>query len=171
MVAAVAATFRRVGIGCKVAPGRRPRPAALRGYLEDGLTHDIAFNIIDAVNDITPAALLKTARERAHLSQRELAARARTTQATIARIESSAANPSVRTFQRLLKAAGYALRVEPLAVDGSDASIEAYKRDVDRTLLVEQLRKSPAQRARDLVALATLADEARRGMLAAKRKR
>lgn len=123
------------------------------------------------MNDIKPGALLRAAREGANVSQRELAARAQVTQATVARIESNAANPSVQTLQRLLNAVGCGLKVEPLAVAEPDAAIEAYKRDVDRTLLVEQLRKTPAQRARDLVALATLADEARRGMLATKRKR
>jgi transcriptional regulator with XRE-family HTH domain len=158
---AAAATFRRVGIANKVARAARPRH----------LDHDIVYAIFDIVTDISPGTLLRSARERANLSQRELAARANTTQATVARIESSAANPSVRTFERLLNAAGCALKVEPIAEPEPDAAIEAYKRDVDRTLLVEQLRKSPAQRAKDLVALAALADEARRGMLATRRKR
>lgn len=132
---------------------------------------DIVQYIFDIVTDLATADLLRTARERASLSQRELAARAHVTQATVARIESSAANPSIQTLQRLLNAAGCALRVEPFAVAEPDAVVEAYKRDVDRTLLVEQLRKSPAQRARNLVALARLADEARRATLAAMHKR
>lgn len=35
-------------------------------------------------------------------------------------------------------------------VSSIDAIIELYKRDVDQTLLIEQLRKTPAQRAEDL---------------------
>lgn len=132
---------------------------------------DIVQYIFDIVHDLATADLLRTARERASLSQRELAARAHVTQATVARIESSAANPSIQTLQRLLKAAGCVLKVEPFAAAEPDPVVEAYKRDVDRTLLVEQLRKSPAQRARDLVALARLADEARRATLAARHKR
>jgi hypothetical protein len=42
----------------------------------------------------------------------------------------------------------------PTTADSSPSSldliIELYKRDVDRTLLIEQLRKTPAQRAEDL---------------------
>lgn len=43
-----------------------------------------------------------------------------------------------------------------------DPVIEAYKRDVDRTLLRENLKKTPQQRVDALIALLTLADEARR---------
>lgn len=43
-----------------------------------------------------------------------------------------------------------------------DPVIEAYKRDVDRTLLRQNLRKSAEERVRSLAALARLADEARR---------
>lgn len=57
----------------------------------------------------TPSRLLIEARERAGLSQRALARRARTAQSVIARIESGAANPSWQTLERLLHAAGFAL--------------------------------------------------------------
>jgi hypothetical protein len=43
-----------------------------------------------------------------------------------------------------------------------DEIIELYKRDVDRTLLREQLRKTPDQRVRELVELERFADELRR---------
>ena len=43
----------------------------------------------------------------------------------------------------------------------ADPVIEAYKRDVDRTLLRENLKKSPDQRVRDLMRLQRLAEEAR----------
>jgi hypothetical protein len=43
-----------------------------------------------------------------------------------------------------------------------DPVIEAYKKDVDRTLLRENLKRSPAERLQNLVALQRLADEARR---------
>ena len=42
-----------------------------------------------------------------------------------------------------------------------DPVIEAYKRDVDRTLLLENLKKTPDERVRALVALQRLAHEAR----------
>ena len=43
-----------------------------------------------------------------------------------------------------------------------DPVIEAYKKDVDRTLLRENLKRSPAERVQNLVALQRLAEEARR---------
>lgn len=48
-----------------------------------------------------------------------------------------------------------------------DPVVEAYKRDVDRTLLRENLRKTPEERVRALMALQRLADEARRAGRAA----
>ena len=43
-----------------------------------------------------------------------------------------------------------------------DPVIEAYKRDVDRTLLRENLKRTVAERLENLVALQRLAEEARR---------
>ena len=57
----------------------------------------------------TASRLLIEARERAGLSQRALARRARTAQSVVARIESGAASPSWQTLERLLRAAGFAI--------------------------------------------------------------
>jgi hypothetical protein len=43
-----------------------------------------------------------------------------------------------------------------------DPVIEAYKRDVDRTLLRENLKKTPEERVRAMMALQELAEEARK---------
>lgn len=43
-----------------------------------------------------------------------------------------------------------------------DPVIEAYIKDVDRTLIREQLRKTPAERLQALEAMAEFYDEARR---------
>ncbi len=59
--------------------------------------------------DDTPATLLRTARDRAGLSQRALAERASTTQSVIARIELGRSVPSWSTLSRLVEAAGFAL--------------------------------------------------------------
>ncbi len=63
------------------------------------------------------ASLLRDARTRAGLTQRELALRARTAQSVVARIESGATSPSWETLSRLLEAAGFALdaALRPLA--------------------------------------------------------
>lgn len=52
----------------------------------------------------------------------------------------------------------------------TDPVIEAYKRDIDRTLLRENLRKSVEERLAALVALQHLAEEARRAGRAASRR-
>lgn len=105
--------------------------------------------------------LLREARARAGLSQRDLAARARTTQSVVGRIEAGLGNPNVATIERLLAAAGFELHAElrPLAFD---PVVAAYKADIDRTLLRENLKTTPEQRVRALQSLSRLADEARR---------
>ena len=55
--------------------------------------------------------LLRRARRMADLSQRQLAARAKVPQSTLARIESGQRAPSLKVFQRLLAAAGLSLVV------------------------------------------------------------
>jgi hypothetical protein len=50
----------------------------------------------------------------------------------------------------------------PYTKPGPDPVIEAYKRDVDRTLLRENLRRTPDERLRDLVRLQRFADELKR---------
>ncbi len=64
------------------------------------------------------ARLLREARARAGLTQRELARRAGTAQSVVARIEQGRSDPSTATLTRLLAAAGFELRAEltPIAV-------------------------------------------------------
>jgi hypothetical protein len=51
-----------------------------------------------------------------------------------------------------------------------DPVIEAYKKDVDRTLLRERLRRTPEERILDLMELQKMAEELRRAGAAARRK-
>ena len=53
----------------------------------------------------------------------------------------------------------------------SDPVVEAYKRDVDRTLLRENLKLTPGQRLAALQQLVEFAEELRRGMKKAKAER
>jgi transcriptional regulator with XRE-family HTH domain len=108
---------------------------------------------------------------RAGLSQRALARRARTTQAVVARAESGASAPSFLTLRRLLDAAGFDLHFSLVERPDPDPVIEAYKRDVDQTLLVENLRKTPELRMATLVAMARVSAEMSRARRAAARKR
>lgn len=61
------------------------------------------------------AHLLGDARRRAGISQRELAERAGTSQATVSAYETGRKAPSVETLSRLLAAMGSRLAVEPAA--------------------------------------------------------
>jgi transcriptional regulator with XRE-family HTH domain len=89
-----------------------------------------------------PARLLRDARARAGLTQRELAARARTRQSVVARIESGASSPTWKTLERLLRAAGFDLQftLEPRPVRNSHMLA-----DVPRIL-----RLTPEQRLLEL---------------------
>jgi hypothetical protein len=53
----------------------------------------------------------------------------------------------------------------------SDAVIAAYKRDIDRTLLRENLKRTVTERLQNLVALERLAEEARRAGARARAER
>lgn len=76
-------------------------------------------------------ALIRRARRRAGLSQRELAERAGTSHATIAQYETGVKIPRTDTLERILQAAGFAtdvaLRPRP---DGPPAAREAKGREL-----------------------------------------
>jgi transcriptional regulator with XRE-family HTH domain len=84
---------------------------------------------------VNAAYLLKRARRRARLSQRELARLAGVPQSTVARVELGTLSPRTDTLDRLLRAAGQTLAVEPVLGIG-----------VDRSQIRELLRLTPDQR-------------------------
>ena len=63
------------------------------------------------------ATLLREVRRRHGLTQRQLAARARTSQAAISRIERGLVSPSVETLARLLDLMGEELRLDAEPID------------------------------------------------------
>jgi transcriptional regulator with XRE-family HTH domain len=98
-----------------------------------------------------PRQILRSVREHAALTQRQLGQRAGVAQSVIARLEQSpAANPAVRTVAAVAAAAGFRLRVIIEPLEAPDPVIAAYARDVDRTLLRENLRLSAEERVRSL---------------------
>jgi transcriptional regulator with XRE-family HTH domain len=84
----------------------------------------------------TPGELLREARGRHGVSQKQLAMRASTTQSAISRIERDRVSPSVATLSELL----YLL--------GEDLALGALRRDsgIDRTLNARNLALSPMER-------------------------
>jgi transcriptional regulator with XRE-family HTH domain len=97
--------------------------------------------------------LLQAARDRAGLTQRQLATKARTAQSVVARIELGETSPSWSTLVRLLKAAGFGLSaglrrigVDPQLLD-----------DVPRILAL-----SPEQRLREVAQVSRFLSAARR---------
>lgn len=66
-------------------------------------------------------ALLARVRRETGLTQAELARRAGTSQAMVARYENGAASPTVRTLARLLRAAGHELELSGPAASGGPA--------------------------------------------------
>lgn len=60
----------------------------------------------------TPGELIRTARVRSRLSQRELARRAGTSPTAISQYERGRRDPGVATLRRILGAAGFGLRME-----------------------------------------------------------
>ncbi len=86
---------------------------------------------------MSAASILRHARRKANLSQRELGRRAGTTQTTISRIEKGLISPRFDTLERLLDSCGFQLQAIPRRGEG-----------IDRGAIRELLRATPAERAR-----------------------
>ena len=100
------------------------------------------------------ALLVREARSRAELTQRELATRAGTAQSVVARIEAGQTRPGSGTLRRLLEAAGFELRAElvPLPI------LETHMlEDVARILAL-----TPEQRLREVGNVSRFESVARR---------
>src|SRR5262245_52885830 len=100
------------------------------------------------------SVILRTARARSGLSQRQLAQRAKTAQSVVARIELEAASPTWETLTRLVAAAGFDLdaRLTVRPVSGSHMLA-----DVARIL-----RLTPEQRLQEVANAGRFAAAARR---------
>ena len=85
---------------------------------------------------MTPGELLRDARRRHGVTQEQLAARARTSQAAISRIERDVVSPSVSTLATLLDLLGEELELSASPIDYGH----------DRTLNAENLSFAPAER-------------------------
>jgi transcriptional regulator with XRE-family HTH domain len=79
--------------------------------------------------------MVREARGRARLTQRQLSAKSGIPQETIARIERGRADPRVTTLDRLLEACEFGLEVMPRLGIG-----------IDRTQIYELLKLTPSER-------------------------
>jgi transcriptional regulator with XRE-family HTH domain len=103
---------------------------------------------------LDPALLVREARSRAGLTQRELAARAGTSQSVVARVEAGQTRPGSETLRRLLEAAGFELRAEILPLPVADTHM---LEDVARILSL-----TPEQRLREVANVSRFESAARR---------
>jgi transcriptional regulator with XRE-family HTH domain len=95
-------------------------------------------------------ALVREARRRAGLSQRALGERAGKAQSEIARIERGRQDPTLTTLIRLVRAAGYDLKIQLVPHD-----------DHDEQLIDAMLELTPAERLDRLEAASELFASAR----------
>lgn len=106
------------------------------------------------LQDFDAAAVVREARARARLTQRELARRAGTAQSVVARIERGQTDPSTGTLRALLAAAGFEIDVELVALRAPDTHMLD---DVGRIL-----RLTPEQRLLEVRNVARFERAARR---------
>jgi transcriptional regulator with XRE-family HTH domain len=102
---------------------------------------------------LDPAKLLLAARDRAGLTQRQLARKARTAQSVVARIELGETSPSWSTLARLLKAAGFSLSAGLRRISVDPQLLD----DVPRILAL-----SPEERLREVAQVSRFISAARR---------
>jgi transcriptional regulator with XRE-family HTH domain len=96
---------------------------------------------------VVSGAVLRAARERAGLSQRELAARAGIRQPAISEIESDKVAPSVERLAQLVSLCGYRLSV----------GVAERPARVDRGLLADSLRALPEERLENAIRISRYA--------------
>jgi transcriptional regulator with XRE-family HTH domain len=116
-------------------------------------------------------SLIRQARKQAGLTQGELARRAGTSQPAVARLERGSASPTLATLERLVRGAGFELRLSLVPIAALDPLTEAYKRDVDRSLLRENLRKTVDERLRSLAEMQEFGRELERSVRARRKRK
>lgn len=106
------------------------------------------------MSELDPAYLLRKARSKAELTQRELAKRAGTAQSVIARIELGQTSPTAATLNHLLAAAGFELKTELVI------------RPIENSHMLEDvsriLQLTPEERIREVKNVAKFETSARR---------
>src|SRR6476619_697141 len=83
------------------------------------------------------AALIRTSRKAAGLTQAELARKAKVSPPVIARLEREGANPRLDTLEKVIAATGHSLKLNAGAPTG-----------LDETMIIANLKLTPLQRLR-----------------------
>ena len=96
------------------------------------------------------AGLLRTARDRAEMTQAALAAAAGVTQQAVSAYETGRKEPTLPTLQSLLAAAGFEMRIHLAPVDEHDPALEAFMRSLppERQTEIAEERRSRTAAAR-----------------------
>ena len=102
---------------------------------------------VKAINEAGP--LIRSLRHEAGLTQQQLAGRTGTTQSAIATLEKAGSNPTLRTLADAFDALGYELILEATPKPPG----------VDESLIRQHLELSPAERLRQVEAMAHQARE------------
>ncbi|MGQ0703587.1 MAG: helix-turn-helix transcriptional regulator [Gemmatimonadales bacterium] len=119
---------------------------------------------------ISVVEVIRDLRERAGLTQEELARRAGTSQPAVARLESGEAAPNLATLERLAQAADCELEVRIVPRVTPDPVIARYQEDIDRTLIRRNLGLTVDQRIRELAQLQEFHAELERSVRKRKRR-
>jgi transcriptional regulator with XRE-family HTH domain len=102
-------------------------------------------------NETWSRNLLQLARLQAGMSQMELARAGKTSQSAVSAYESGKRSPSVETLSRLLKAAGFELRMQLSSPDTHDSSRREMQKFIPKDELVAHIdreRKRVGSRGR-----------------------
>jgi transcriptional regulator with XRE-family HTH domain len=98
---------------------------------------------------VTAGQVVRDARRRHGLTQAQLAARARTSQAAVSRIERGLVSPSVTMLARLLDLMGEELTLDARPIDYG----------IDKTLIRENLKRTPEERVDFMVSFSNFVRE------------
>jgi len=96
------------------------------------------------------AGLIRTARDRAGMTQSGLAEAAGLTQQAVSAYETGRKEPTIPTVQRILAAAGFEMRIRLERIDYHDESLEAFLRTLPpaQQTVIEEARRIRASEAR-----------------------
>ncbi len=94
------------------------------------------------------AGLIRTARDRAELTQSELAELAGMSQQAISAYETGRKEPTLPTIQRIVAAAGFEMRIHLAAPDGHNASLDSFLESLPprRRIEIERGRRERGRR-------------------------